>query len=220
MTYHPIYQFHLIAGSESCTHCQVLKENQAGEIALAYDHTLEGWAKILELRDKTTESHSRRVTDLTLQLARQFGITGPELTHIRRGVLLHDIGKMAIPDQILKKMGPLDDEEWDEMRRHPQYAYDLICPIAYLRPALDIPYCHHEWWDGTGYPRGLKGTQIPLAARIFTVVDVWDALSNDRPYRKAWSQKKVLSYLREQSGKQFDPRVVDVFLNLIQDKHR
>ena len=218
MTYHPIYQFHLFTGSESCTQCQVLKMDQAGEINLAYEHTLEGWAKILEMRDKTTESHSRRVTNLTLQLARQFGITGAELTHIRRGVLLHDIGKLAIPDQILKKKGPLDNEEWDEMRRHPQYAYELIYPIAYLRPALDIPYCHHERWDGTGYPRGLKGIRIPLAARLFAVVDVWDALSHDRPYRKAWSQKKVLRYLCEQSSKQFDAQIVDVFINLFREK--
>ena len=215
-----ILLFRQISHSESCIHCQVFKENQAGDIISAYDHTLEGWAKILEMRDKTTESHSRRVADLTLQLGRQFGIPESELTHIRRGVLLHDIGKMAIPDQILKKTGPLNDEEWDEMRRHPQYAYDLICPISYLRPALDIPYSHHEWWDGTGYPRGLKGTQIPLTARIFTVVDVWDALSHNRPYRKAWPQKKVLNYLREQSGKQFDPQVVNVFINLLEVKNR
>lgn len=220
MIYDQILLFRQISPSESCLHCQVFKENQARDIISAYDHTLEGWAKILELRDKTTESHSRRVTDLTLQLARQFGIPDAELTHIRRGVILHDIGKMAIPDQILKKAGPLDNEEWDEMRRHPQYAYELIYPIAFLRPALDIPYCHHERWDGTGYPRRLKGIQIPLAARLFTVVDVWDALSHDRPYRKAWPPKKVLRYLREQSGKQFDPQVVDPFINLLQNKHR
>jgi HD-GYP domain-containing protein (c-di-GMP phosphodiesterase class II) len=218
--YDQIILFRQFSCSESCTHCQVFKEDQAGDFISAYDHTLEGWAKILEMRDKITESHSRRVIDLTLQLARQFGIHNPELTHIRRGVLLHDIGKMAIPDQILKKTGPLDDEEWDEMRGHPQYAYDLICAIAYLRPALDIPYCHHERWDGTGYPRGLKGTQIPLAARLFTVVDVWDALSHDRPYREAWLPKKVLRYLRKQSGKEFDPQVVDIFINLLQNKHR
>ncbi len=195
MIYDQILLFHPVPCSESCTHCQVLEENQVEGIGLAYDHTLETWAKILELRDKATASHSRRVIEPTLQLARQFGISEPELTHIRRGVLLHDIGKMAIPDQILKKAGPLDDEEWEEMRRHPQYAYDLLRPIAYLRPALDIPYCHHERWDGTGYPRGLKGIQIPLAARIFTVVDVWDALLHDRPYREAWSSNESVELL-------------------------
>jgi len=185
--------------------------NQAEEIALAYDLTLEGWAKALELRDKETEGHSRRVSDLTLQMAMQFNIAEHELTHIRRGVLLHDIGKMGVPDQILKKAGPLSEEEWSEMRKHPQYAYDLIYPIDYLRPALDIPYCHHERWDGTGYPRGLQGEQIPLAARIFAVVDVYDALSTDRPYRAAWPKPFVLDYLHQQSGKHFDPKVVEVF---------
>jgi HD-GYP domain-containing protein (c-di-GMP phosphodiesterase class II) len=185
--------------------------NQAEEIALAYDLTLEGWAKALELRDKETEGHSRRVTDLTLLMAGQFHVSEPELTHIRRGVLLHDIGKMGVPDQILKKPGPLNNDEWDEMRKHPQYAYDLIHPIDYLRPALDIPYCHHEKWDGSGYPRGLQGEDIPLAARIFAIVDVFDALSTDRPYRAAWPRTLVLDYLRQQSGKHFDPKVVEAF---------
>lgn len=187
---------------------------QAKEITLAYELTLEGWAKALELRDKETEGHSRRVSELTLQLARDFGVSAADLVHIHRGVLLHDIGKMGVPDQILKKTGPLNDEEWGEMRKHPQYAFDLIFPIAYLRPALDIPYCHHEKWDGSGYPRGLKEDQIPLAARIFAIVDVYDALSNDRPYRLAWPRPKVLDYLSEQSGKHFDPKVVDAFLQL------
>jgi HD-GYP domain-containing protein (c-di-GMP phosphodiesterase class II) len=185
--------------------------HQAEEIALAYDLTLEGWAKALELRDKETEGHSRRVSELTLHIARQFKVTEQELTHIRRGILLHDIGKMGVPDHILKKAGPLNDGEWEEMRRHPQYAYDLIYPIDYLRPALDIPYCHHERWDGSGYPRGLKEEQIPLAARIFAVVDVYDALSCDRPYRTAWSRQDVLSYLHDQSGRHFDPKVVEAF---------
>jgi hypothetical protein len=185
--------------------------HQAEEIALAYDLTLEGWAKALELRDKETEGHSRRVSELTLHIARQFEISDQELTHIRRGILLHDIGKMGVPDHILKKAGPLNDGEWEEMRRHPQYAYDLIHPIDYLRPALDIPYCHHERWDGSGYPRGLKEEQIPLAARIFAVVDVYDALSCDRPYRTAWTSQDVLAYLRDQSGRHFDPKVVDAF---------
>lgn len=185
---------------------------QSLEISSAYDLTLAGWAKALELRDKETEGHSRRVTELTLQLARQFGVPEQELPHIHHGVLLHDIGKMGVPDQILKKTGPLDQDEWEEMRKHPQYAYDLLYPITYLRPALDIPYCHHEHWDGSGYPRGLREEQIPLAARIFAVVDAYDALSHDRPYRAAWPEEKVLDYLREQSGKHFDPHIVEAFL--------
>lgn len=188
------------------------------DLSQAYETTLEGWAKALELRDKETEGHSRRVTELTLRLARSMGISEPELTHIHRGVLLHDIGKMGVADQLLRKTGPLTDEEWMEMRKHPEYAYDLLYPISYLRPVLDIPYCHHEKWDGTGYPRGLKGNKIPLAARIFAIVDVYDALAYDRPYRPAWPRQKVLDYLLEQSGKHFDPQVVEAFLGLLQDK--
>ncbi len=189
--------------------------NATTDLSLAYDTTLEGWAKALELRDKETLGHSRRVSELTLRLARQIGMPESDLTHVRRGVLLHDIGKMGIPDVLLKKTGPLNAEEWVEMRKHPKYAHDLLEPIAYLRPALDIPYCHHEQWDGSGYPRGLKGRQIPLAARIFTIVDVYDALSHDRPYRGAWPMDKVIEYIREQSGKLFDPEITDAFLDLI-----
>jgi PAS domain S-box-containing protein len=185
------------------------------ELVLAYDTTLEGWARALELRDHDTEGHTRRVTDMTLRLARAMGVSDTELVHIRRGALLHDIGKMGIPDSILQKPDKLTDEEWKIMRQHPVYAYNLLSPIAFLRPALDIPYCHHERWDGTGYPRGLKGEQIPLAARIFAVVDVWDALHSDRPYRPAWPEEKALAYIREQAGKHFDPQVVETFLKLI-----
>ena len=188
---------------------------QAEEILSAYDLTLAGWAKALELRDKETEGHSRRITNLTLQLARLCGITSDQMHHVYRGVLLHDIGKMGVSDQVLKKAGPLNVEEWAEMRKHPQYAYDLLYPIAYLRPALDIPYSHHEKWDGSGYPLGLKGEQIPLPARIFAVVDVYDALSTDRPYRAAWPNQKVLDYLRDQAGKSLDPQIVELFLKLL-----
>lgn len=183
------------------------------ELILAYDATIEGWSRALDLRDRETEGHTQRVTEMTLSLARALGVKEEELVHIRRGALLHDIGKLGVPDGILLKPGPLTPEEWEIMHRHPQYAYEMLSPITYLRPALDIPYCHHEKWDGTGYPRGLKGEQIPLAARIFAVVDAWDALSSDRPYRRAWPPEKVRAYLKDEAGKHFDPRVVEVFLN-------
>jgi PAS domain S-box-containing protein/putative nucleotidyltransferase with HDIG domain len=184
------------------------------ELGLAYDATIEGWSRALDLRDKETEGHTLRVTEITERLARQFGIGDAELIHIRRGALLHDIGKMGVPDGILLKPGPLTDEEWTLMRMHPVYAYELMAPIAFLRSALDIPYCHHEKWDGTGYPRGLKGEQIPLAARLFAIVDVWDALRSDRPYRRAWSQEKVRGHIQSLSGTHFDPQVLDTFLQL------
>ena len=185
------------------------------ELIQAYDTTLEGWARALELRDRETEGHTRRVTELTLHLAEYMGISESELVNIHRGVLLHDIGKMGVPDHILKKTGKLDANEWREMRQHPVYAYNLLSPISYLRGALDIPYSHHEHWDGSGYPRGLKAEQIPLAARIFSVVDIWDALLSDRPYRKAWPRDRVIEYLKDIAGTHLDPRVVEIFLRMI-----
>ncbi len=185
------------------------------QLTAAYDATIEGWSRALDLRDKETEGHTQRVTELTLKLARQMGISEADLIHIRRGALLHDIGKMGVPDSILLKPGPLSEEEWRIMHRHPQYAYEMLAPIEYLRPALDIPHYHHERWDGTGYPHKLKGEQIPLAARIFALVDVWDALTSDRPYRKAWSPRKALAHIYKQSGKHFDPQVVEAFKALI-----
>ncbi len=190
------------------------------DLAIAYDATIEGWSRALDLRDKETEGHTQRVTSLTLQLASRFNLSAEELNHIRRGALLHDIGKMGIPDSILFKPGPLSEEEWALMRRHPQLAYEMLFPITYLRPALDIPWCHHEKWDGSGYPRGLQGEQIPLAARMFAVVDVYDALTSDRPYRQAWPEKKVLEYLAEQSGKHFDPQIVERFLQMLAESQR
>jgi HD-GYP domain-containing protein (c-di-GMP phosphodiesterase class II) len=153
-----------------------------------------------------------------MRLARYMGINDHEMVNIHRGVLLHDIGKMAVPDHILKKRGKLTKEEWDEMCQHPIYAYNLLSPIAYLRGVLDIPYCHHEHWDGGGYPRGLKGEQIPLAARIFAVVDNWDALLSDRPYRKAWPRNKVIAYLKESSGTILDPKIVEIFLRMMESE--
>lgn len=180
----------------------------------AYDRTIEGWARALDLRDRETHGHTRRVTEVTIRLARRLGIEEDALVHVRRGALLHDIGKMGIPDAILQKPGPLDEEEWKVMRRHPEMAYRLLAPIGFLEPALHIPYCHHEKWDGTGYPRRLQGAEIPLAARIFAVVDVWDALISDRPYRDAWPEDEALQHIREESGAHFDPRVVEAFLDL------
>jgi putative two-component system response regulator len=180
----------------------------------AYDATIAGWSHAMDLRDRETEGHSHRVTDLTLKLARAFGISDEELTHVRHGSLLHDMGKLGIPDSILQKPNSLTDEEWATMRKHPQFAYDMLYPIEYLRAALDIPLCHHEKWDGTGYPRGLKGEEIPLAARIFAIVDVWDALTSNRPYRPAWSKEAALNFIREQSGRHFDPQVADLFFKV------
>jgi len=190
-------------------------QHHINELQIAYDTTLQGWAKALEIRDAETQNHSQRVTQITLELAKKLGVEENQLPDIRRGTLLHDIGKMGIPDAILNKAGPLTPEEWEIMRRHPQMAYDVLSGIPFLKPALEIPYCHHEKWDGSGYPRGLKGEEIPLAARIFAVVDVWDALLSDRPYRPAWKKREVISYLREQAGKHFDPKIVEAFLELI-----
>ncbi len=181
------------------------------DLRLAYDTTIEGWSRALDLRDKETEGHTLRVTEMTLRLARAIGMRDEVLVHIRRGALLHDIGKMGVPDNILLKPDKLTEEEWVIMRKHPEFAYEMLKPIAYLREALDIPYCHHEKWDGSGYPRGLKGEQIPLAARLFAVVDVWDALTSDRPYRPAWPVERALAYIHEQRGKHFDPQVIEVF---------
>jgi PAS domain S-box-containing protein len=184
------------------------------ELFLAYDSTIEGWSHALDLRDKETEGHSMRVTELTLQLAQFLGVRDEDMEHIRRGALLHDMGKIGIPDVILLKPGPLTADEWEVMRTHPLRAYELLSPISYLRPALDIPYCHHEHWDGSGYPRGLKGEAIPLAARIFAVSDVYDALCSNRPYREAWPKAEVLEHLKAGRGTHFDPRVLDVFLQM------
>jgi PAS domain S-box-containing protein len=184
------------------------------ELMRAYDATIEGWAHALDLRDKETEGHSRRVTEMTVRVAQAMGLDASELVHVRRGALLHDVGKLGIPDAILLKPGPLTDEEWRVMRRHPQYAHDWLSPIAFLHPALDIPYCHHEKWDGTGYPRGLKGLQIPLAARIFAAVDIWDALRSDRPYRARWPEARVLDHIQSLSGTHLNPLVVEAFLRV------
>ncbi len=187
------------------------------DLLLAYDTTIEGWSRALDLRDKETEGHTLRVTEMTIKFARLAGLTDAELVHVRRGALLHDIGKMGVPDGILLKPGKLTEDEWVIMRQHPQFSFEMLSPIVYLRQALDIPYCHHEKWDGSGYPRGLNGEQIPLAARLFAVVDVWDALCFDRPYRKSWPEDKVLEYIRSLAGTQFDPTAVELFLNMMID---
>ncbi|MEI7844983.1 MAG: GAF domain-containing protein [Chloroflexota bacterium] len=185
------------------------------DLSLAYDATIEGWSRAMDLRDHETEGHTLRVTDLTLKLACAMHVDESQMTAIRRGALLHDIGKMGIPDAILLKEGGLLDKEWAIMRNHPQLAHDMLAPIAYLHDSIDIPYCHHEKWDGTGYPRGLQGEQIPLFARIFAIVDVWDALTSDRPYRKKWTDQKTIQYIQEQRCRHFDPQVVEEFLKII-----
>ena len=192
-------------------------ERSNADLRLAYDATIAGWSRALDLRDHDTEGHTQRVADMTVRLARAFGLGEQAIVQIRRGALLHDMGKLGVPDAILLKPGRLTKAERTVMLRHPQYAYEMLSPIAYLSLALDIPRCHHEKWDGSGYPRGLAGEEIPLAARLFAVVDVWDALTNNRPYRKRWPQKKTLDYIRGQSGKHFDPRVVEVFLRLMRE---
>jgi putative nucleotidyltransferase with HDIG domain len=190
-------------------------ERSNAQLSLAYDATMEGWARALDLRDKETEGHSRRVTDLTLRLARELGVGPKDLVDIRRGALLHDIGKMGVPDAILLKPAPLTPEEWEVMQRHPSLAYELLSPIEYLRPALDIPYAHHERWDGNGYPRGLEGEEIPLSARIFAVADVFDALTSERPYEAARSRAEAVDHIRAEAGSQFDPLVVETFLRVV-----
>jgi PAS domain S-box-containing protein len=182
----------------------------------AYEATLQGWVKALELRERETANHSQRVINLTVLIAQAMGFSGEALTHLQRGALLHDIGKLGVPDNILLAPRPLTKNEWSIMRQHPRYAYNLLADIPYLRPALNIPFCHHERWDGSGYPRGLSGEEIPLEARIFSVVDVYDALLSTRPYRGAWSEAEACDYLKQQSGILFDPQVVEVFLTIVE----
>jgi HD-GYP domain-containing protein (c-di-GMP phosphodiesterase class II) len=185
------------------------------ELTLSYDATIEGWAKTLELRDQETQGHSERVTIMTVELARAMGLSEEELVHVRRGALLHDVGKIGIPDSILQKPDALNDEERAMMENHPALAFNVLSGSVFLEKALDIPYCHHEKWDGTGYPRQLKGEKIPLAARVFAIIDVYDALRSDRPYRDAWPKSKTIKYIKDQSGIHFDPQVVDTFLSLV-----
>jgi putative nucleotidyltransferase with HDIG domain len=191
-------------------------QDRTRELAEAYDTTLEGWAHALELRDKETEGHSRRVTDTTLKMAKRLGFSEDILEQIRRGAILHDIGKMGVPDEILHKLNQLTEEEREIVKKHPEIAYKLLKPIPFLRRALEIPYSHHEKWDGSGYPQGLKGGEIPISARIFAIADVWDALSNNRPYNKAWPREKIIEYMKEQSGIHFDPRLVQLFLEMLE----
>jgi putative nucleotidyltransferase with HDIG domain len=185
------------------------------DLIQAYDATIEGWSRALDLRDREPKGHMQRVTKLTLELARALGVEEARLVHLRRGALLHDIGKLGVPDHILFKAGELTAEERALIEKHTDFAYEMLAPIPYLKPALNIPYFHHEKWDGTGYPLGLKGEQIPLEARIFSLVDVWDALLSERPQRGAWSREQTVEYIRAQAGAHFDPRVVERFLELI-----
>ena len=189
------------------------------ELTRAYDTTLEGWSKALDLRDQETEGHCRRVTELSIRVARAIGLSSNEILQMRRGALLHDIGKMGIPDSVLLKPGPLTDEEWKIMKLHPDYAYQLLAPIAFLRSAIEIPYHHHERWDGTGYPLGLKGERIPAAARIFAIADVWDAVTSERPYRSAWPEERALDFIHSESDRHFDPAIEKQFRDMIKAYH-
>ena len=197
---------------ESPSFSQTLQRSLV-ELTVGFDSTVEAFSRALEMREGEPLGHTRQVTEITISLAKVMGVSIPDQVHLRRGALLHDIGKVGIPESILIKTGELTSEEWKIIRQHPVHAYDLLFPIALLHPAIDIPYCHHERWDGSGYPQGLKEEKIPLAARIFAVVDVWDALTSDRPYRRAWPEQKAINHLREQEGKHFDPAVVSVFMN-------
>lgn len=187
------------------------------ELSLAYDAAIEGLSRALDLRDKETKEHTTRVADMTVNLAARLGVEQSALVHIRRGAVLHDVGKLAIPDQILFKPGPLAKEEWEIMRRHPDIAVELLSPVSYLEPALEIPHWHHEKWDGTGYPDGLDHDDIPLAARLFALADVYDALLSKRPYRSAWSKGDVLRYMESEAGKHFDPNLLPAFLDLVKE---
>jgi response regulator RpfG family c-di-GMP phosphodiesterase len=193
---------------------ELQRSNQ--ELRLSYDATIEGWSYALDLRDRETEGHTRRLVEMTIQMGRRVEINEDELIHIRRGALLHDIGKMGVPDSILFKPGALSEEEWQVMRKHPVYAYEMLSSVSYLRKALEIPYCHHEYWNGEGYPRGLRGEDIPFKARIFALADVWDALNSDRPYRPAWPKAKVVGYMKDMAGVQFDPTLVPEFFDLVE----
>jgi cyclic di-GMP phosphodiesterase len=186
------------------------------ELLNAYEDTIEGWAQALEFRDQEAIGHTKRVAEITVHMALVVGIPESEIIHIRHGALLHDVGKMAIPDTILLKPGPLLEEERDIMRKHTEYGYQWLSPIKFLQNAVDIPYCHHEKWNGSGYPRGLKGEQTPLAARIFAMVDVWDALRSERPFRKGWSFERVAEYHTSQAGGHFDPNLVPIFFREIE----
>lgn len=190
-------------------------ERTTQDLTNTYEAAIDGWTRALELRDFTTERHTQRVVALSMELGKKLGLNSNDLLRIRRGAQLHDIGKMGIPDKILLKPGPLDDSEWRIMRRHPVYAYELLRPIPHFNDIIDIPYCHHEKWDGSGYPRRLKGEEIPMTARIFSIVDVWDALSSNRPYRSAWPANQVMDYIHYQTNKQFEPRVAHAFLELM-----
>lgn len=192
-------------------------QEKAEQLELAYDATIEGWARALSLRDDETVGHSRRVTENVVRMANECGLGQEEITDLRRGALLHDIGKMGIPDDILHKAGPLDHEEMEIVKKHPIFARQMLDQIEYLNGALDIPLYHHERWDGAGYPEGLQGREIPVAARIFAIIDLWDALTSNRPYREAMPREEAILYMRDQSGKHFDPELLELFLNLLEN---
>lgn len=184
----------------------------------SYEKTIEGWVNALDLRDKETEGHTQRVCQMSVEFARELGVREEQLTQVRMGALLHDIGKLGVPDAILFKKGKLNKQEWETMRKHPVYAYEWLAPISYLKDAIVIPHCHHEKWDGSGYPRGLRGEEIPLYARLFAIIDVWDALSSKRVYRDAMPMEEVMAYIKQQAGSHFDPQLVEKFIGMLKAK--
>ena len=214
--------FSRMAGELKNIYQGLLKELRSTneELKQAYDSALQGWSGALELRDHDTEKHTERTAENLINFAKYMKIPEEELINYKRGALLHDVGKMAIPDDILRKPGPLTDKEWEVMRQHPLYAYVMLRKIPYLEKSLDIPYCHHEKWDGTGYPRGLFHSEIPLSARIFSILDVYDSMKNDRPYRKGLSEAEVKNYILSRSGLDFDPEIVPVFIKWLDKKER
>jgi putative nucleotidyltransferase with HDIG domain len=195
-------------------------ERTTMQLKEAYEQTLEGWAAALDIRDHSTGEHTARVTDLTVALARRFGIEGEELDDVQRGATLHDIGKMAVPDAVLGKVGPLDEDDWALIRQHPDMAVRMLRGVSFLEPALVIPWCHHEKWDGTGYPRGLAARDIPFPARLFAVVDVYDAITSERPYREPITMMAALDRIQRESGSHFDPEVVDEFVQMMLERQQ
>ena len=216
--FYPKYEVDLKNESELVDQLKIQLTSLYQQMVDLCEDTIQGWVLALELHDGESRAHAFRVAEMSEKLAPHLGLKEPLLFHIRHGALLHDIGKLGVPGNILKKNGPLTEDEWAIMRKHPVLAYEMLASIKFMQPALDIPLYHHEKWDGTGYPHGLREENIPLAARIFALVDVWDALRSKRPYRQeAWSNAQIITYLQKQANLQFYPYLVEVFVQLLSE---